>query len=50
MPDKQKEQNPYAYYRELISCPECGKATHELYHDINEGEQPTMMCGNCYEE
>ena len=62
MPDKQKEQeggfdpsgsyarSPYAYYREPINCPECGKATHELYHNINEGEQPTLMCGNCYEE
>jgi 4-hydroxy-3-methylbut-2-en-1-yl diphosphate synthase IspG/GcpE len=37
----------YAYYREPIDCPECGRATHELYQMINEGEQPTLMCDDC---
>ena len=40
--------NTYACYREPIDCPECGKATHELFHTIMEGEQPVMMCENCH--
>jgi uncharacterized Zn finger protein len=40
----------YAYYRDSIDCPECGKATNELYQMINEGEQPTLMCNDCVED
>ena len=45
----QRNRNPYAHFAASIECPECGKTTHELYHVINEGEQPTLMCEHCYD-